>query len=147
MKWSCSVMCDSFNPMDCSLPGSSVHGIFQARVLKWVAVSFSRGSSRPRDWTWVSYITGRCFTLWATGKPKKEWAIPNCMVMPAMTRLVDCCLQERHYLNETWSCFCSITNSCLTLCDPMDYSTPVSSVLHYLPEFTQIHVHWVGDAI
>ena len=37
--------------MDCSLPGSSVHGIFQARVLEWVAISFSRGSSRPRDWT------------------------------------------------------------------------------------------------
>ena len=39
------------NPMDCSLPGSSVHGIFQARVLEWVAISFSRGSSWPRDWT------------------------------------------------------------------------------------------------
>ena len=37
------------NPMDCSPPGSSVHGIFQARILKWVAISFSRGSSQPRD--------------------------------------------------------------------------------------------------
>ena len=42
-------LCD---PMDCSLPGSSVHGIFQARVLEWVAISFSRGSSQPRDQTW-----------------------------------------------------------------------------------------------
>ena len=42
------------NPMDCSLLGSSVHGIFQARVLEWVTISFSRGSSQPRGWTWVS---------------------------------------------------------------------------------------------
>ena len=138
---SCATLCD---PMDCSLLDSSVRGIFQARVLKWVA--FSRGSSRPRDWTWVSYITGRCFTPWATGKAKKEWAILNCMIMPAVTRLAHCYLQEKHYLNETWSC-CSITNSCLILCDPMDCSTPGSSVLHDLPEFTQIHVHWVSDAI
>ena len=48
--------------MDCSLPGSSVHGIFQARILQWVAISFSRGSSRPRDWTWVSCTAGRLFT-------------------------------------------------------------------------------------
>ena len=54
------------NPMDCSLPGSSVHGIFQARVLEWVAISFSRRSSRPKDRTWVSRIVGRRFTVWAT---------------------------------------------------------------------------------
>ena len=52
--------------MDCSLPGSSIHGIFQARVLEWVAISFSRGSSRPRDRTWVSHTVGRRFTVWAT---------------------------------------------------------------------------------
>ena len=60
---SCPALC---NPMDCSIPGSFVHGIFQARVLKWVAISFSRGSSWPRDQTWVSHIAGRCFTIWAT---------------------------------------------------------------------------------
>ena len=47
-------------------PGFSVHGIFQARVLEWVAISFSRRSSRPRDWTQISCIVGRCFTVWAT---------------------------------------------------------------------------------
>ena len=54
-------VCD---PMGCSLPGSSVHGIFQARVLEWVAISFSRGSSPPRDRTWVSHIVGRHFPSW-----------------------------------------------------------------------------------
>ena len=52
--------------MDCSLPGSSLHGILQARVLEWVAISFCRGSSRPRDRTQISRIPGRCFNLWAT---------------------------------------------------------------------------------
>ena len=61
--FSCPTLC---NPLDCSLPGSSVHGILQARVLEWVAISFSRGSSRPRDQTQVSCIVGRCFIVWAT---------------------------------------------------------------------------------
>ena len=52
---SCPTLC---NPMDCSLPGSSVHGIFQARILERVAISFSRGTSRPRDWTLVSSTAG-----------------------------------------------------------------------------------------
>ena len=47
--------------MDYSLPGSSVHGILQARILEWVAISFSRGSSQPRNQTWVFYIAGRFF--------------------------------------------------------------------------------------
>ena len=60
---SCLILC---NPMDCSPPGSSVHGILQARILEWVAIPFSRGSSQPRDWTWVSCIAGGFFTVWAT---------------------------------------------------------------------------------
>ena len=60
---SCLTLCD---PMDCSLPGSTIHGIFQARILEWVAISFSRRSSLPRDWTQVSCIVGRHFTIWAT---------------------------------------------------------------------------------
>ena len=55
-----------WDPKDCSLPGASIHGIFQARVLEWVAISFSLSSSRIGDWTWVSHIVGRCFTIWAT---------------------------------------------------------------------------------
>ena len=54
--------------MNCSLPGSPVHGILQARILEWVAISFSRGSSQPKDQTQVSLIAGRLFTepsVWA----------------------------------------------------------------------------------
>ena len=66
---SCPTPCD---PTDCSLPSSSVHGIFQARVLEWVAISFSRGSSQPRDQTQVSHIVGRRFTIWATREVIKK---------------------------------------------------------------------------
>ena len=61
---SCLTLCD---PVDCSLPGSSLHGILQARVLEWVAMPFSRGSSQP----WVSCIAGRHFNLWATREAQR----------------------------------------------------------------------------
>ena len=57
--------------MDYSPPGSSVHGISQARTLAWVAISFSRGSSQPRDWTQAFCIVGRFFTIWAT---REAWS-------------------------------------------------------------------------
>ena len=57
---SCPNLC---NPMDCSLSGSSLHGIFQARMLEWVAIPFSRGSSQPKDRTRVSHIAGRFFAI------------------------------------------------------------------------------------
>ena len=60
---SCLIVCD---PMDCSPLGSSVHGILQARILEWVAIPFSRGSSQPRDLTPVSHIGDRFVTIWAT---------------------------------------------------------------------------------
>ena len=65
---SCPTFC---NPMDCSVPGSSIHGIFQARILEWVAISFSRRSLRPRDWIQISCIIGRRFTIWTTREVQK----------------------------------------------------------------------------
>ena len=64
-----------FDPMDCSPPGSSVREISQARILEWVATSFSRGSSQPRDQTHVSCIAGRFFTTEPAHLPKKSVAI------------------------------------------------------------------------
>ena len=60
---SCPTLCD---PKDCSLPGSSVHAILQAKILEWIVIPFSRGSSWPRDQTQVSWIAGRFFAIWAT---------------------------------------------------------------------------------
>ena len=71
----CSTLC---SPMDCSLTGSSVHGIFQARILEWVAMSFSRGSSWPRDRIRISNIAGRLFTTWATREMKETKSMGGC---------------------------------------------------------------------
>ena len=80
-KWVCWIICvlsaSVCNPMDCHPPDSSVHGIFQARILEWVAISFSRGCSQPRDWTCVSKVSciGRQILYhWAT------WEAPDHMV-------------------------------------------------------------------
>ena len=74
VKWSRSVVSNSLWPHGiCSLPGS-IHGIFQARILEWVAISFSRGSSQPRDRTRVSLIAGRRFTVMLY---YLYWYVPN----------------------------------------------------------------------
>ena len=65
----CSIMSDSLQPMDCSLPGSSTHGILQTRTLEWVAISFSRGSSWPRDWSSISCIGQQILYHWDTWEP------------------------------------------------------------------------------
>ena len=97
---SCPTLCD---PMDSSLAGSSVHGIFQARVLEWVAISFSRRSSRPRDQNRVSCIVGRHFTVRATRE------VSRCKLV----------------YTESES---EVAQSCPTLCDPMACSLPGFSV-------------------
>ena len=63
-------MSDCCDPRNCSLPGSSVYEISQARILEWVAISFSKGSFRLRDWTYVSCTSGRFFTAESLGKPE-----------------------------------------------------------------------------
>ena len=60
-----SVVSDSLCSHGLYRAGSSVHGILQARILEWVTIDFSRGSSQPRDQTWVSHVAGRFFTIWA----------------------------------------------------------------------------------
>ena len=115
----CPILC---NPMDYSLPGSSIRGIFYARVLEWFAISFSRGSSPPRDRTQVSHIAGISFTVWATRK------------------------QIGASLNKNLQ-FNSVAQSYPTPCDPMNHSTPGLPVHHQLPEFTQTHVYQVSDVI
>ena len=102
----CPTLC---SPLDCSPPGSSVHGILQARIPEWVAISSSRQCSSPRDQTCISCIAGRFFI-----------------------KIVQ---------------FSSVAQSCPTLCNPINRSTPGLPVHHQLPEFTQTHVHRVSDAI
>ena len=73
--YSCPTLC---SPRDCSMPGSSSHGVFQARILEWIAISSSRGSSWSRDWTPVSWVAGRFFTSEPPGKP---YLLNNCILV------------------------------------------------------------------
>ena len=66
------VVSKSFNPRDCSPPGSSVHGISQAQILEWVVISFSRASSQPRDGTQVFCIASGFFSNWATKEASSQ---------------------------------------------------------------------------
>jgi len=67
---SCLILCD---PMDCSLLGCSVHGNFQAIILEWIAISFSRGSSLPKDWTQVSHTVDRRLTVRASREVHEQY--------------------------------------------------------------------------
>ena len=85
------------NPMDCSLPGSSIHGILQARISKWVAMPSSRGSSPSRDRTQVSHIVGRFFTVWASREALhgglKQISADRVLGMEVANRELYMCLQ------------------------------------------------------
>ena len=168
VKWSCVCcvlsrfrnvwLCD---PMDCSPPGSSVHRILQARVLEWVAISFSRGSSYPSNWMNpclffplffschlyfifpITFISWRLITLqyllcllnWQAGSfPLAPPGKSDAFHIVSFPSLLPCCSS-------------TVAKLCLTFCNPMDCSMPGSSVLHYLPEFAQIHVHWISNPI
>ena len=122
---SCPNLCDC---MDCSPPGSSVHEILQARLLEWIAIPFSRGSSWPKDQTQFSCIAGRFLTIWVTRETRS--------------------LYNRYNIyNLSLVQFSSVAQSCPTLCDPMNCSMPGLPVHHQLLESTQTHVHQVSDAI
>jgi len=84
----------------CSPPGSSVHEILQARILEWVAVSFCRGSSWPRDWARVSHVPGRFFTIWAIRTERMGKGMCVCVRESALKKycnMVDlqCCVSFR----------------------------------------------------
>ena len=112
--------------MDCSLPGSSVPGILQARILEWVAISFSRGSSRPRDQTQVSRNGGRCFNLWATREAKSACNSGDLSSIPGSGRspgegnsypLQYSCLESSMDRGACWATVHEVANSWTWLSD------------------------------
>ena len=90
---SCLTLCD---PVDCSPPGCSVHGSLQARIMEWVVISFSRGSSRPRDQTQVSCIAGRRFNLWAAREALAPRIKPELLGLPAHAYLSNLIQHHTH---------------------------------------------------
>ena len=126
----CPPLC---NPQDCSPPGSSVHGILQERILEWVAISFSRGSSQLRDQTWVSCIAGRFFTIWATREalashiPYHIPLISNSCCFCLLNISLSCPAFPSPMTNMR--CCAKSLQSCPTLCDPA-YCSPPGSFVH-----------------
>ena len=107
----CSVVSNSVWPMDCNLPGSSVCGILQARILEWVAISFSRESSQPRYWTCVSCIGRQILYHWATWEAHlKHKGCPkdSCLNLSVLQQVLSGFLPEpgthRWSLAAFWSC-------------------------------------------
>ena len=93
------------DPMDCDPPGSSIHGILQARILEWVAIPFSRRSFQFRDQTQVSRITGRFFTIWATREAKqKPCLLSNKNIRAVKVKVAQSCLPlQPHGLHSLWN--------------------------------------------
>ena len=105
----------------------TVHGILQARILEWVAVPFSRGSSQPRDQTQVSHIAGRFFTSWATREAQEYWSgqpVPSPGDLPDLEIERGSPTLEADYLPGELLQFSSVAQLYLTPCNPMDCSIP-----------------------
>ena len=124
--------------MDCSLPGSSVHGILQAKILEWVTIPFSKESYWPRDQIQVSCNAGRFFTIWATKEApirhtttEMEWAISLsndspftenvhahlCLICSVPWFSLDQCLvHSKHYICICSVCVCMHIYVCVHVC-------------------------------
>ena len=157
-RFSCVWLCD---PMDRSSPGSSVHWILQARTLEWVTISFSRGWTLDStiDWFREHRVNAPPFYLRVSMCPVGGVVWRICVSLPPLglldfgpspSHLPEAHLAPHSSCNSAWApvsqSVSSVAQLCLTLCDPMDCSTPGLPVHHQLPEFTQTHVHWVTDA-
>ena len=120
-------------------------GIFQERILDWVAMPSSWGSSQPRDGTQVSMSPALAGGFFATELLGKPLYIGLEHISLGLKNYIPICSSQ--YLSVYTYICCSVTKSCLTLCQPMDCSMPGLPVPHYLPEFAKVYVHWVGDTI
>ena len=147
--------------MDCSPPSLSVHGIFQARILEWVAIPFCRASSLPMDQSQVPCIAGGFFTI----RDTREMAFMFCCRHPGLeTKILHYSIQycTVKYTKaqplvagaHTWQCTpdSSVQFSHSVVSDSLQPhgckgSMPGFPVHHQIPELAQTHAHWVSDAI
>ena len=133
--------------MDCSLPGFSVHGLFQARVLEWVAISFCKGSSWPRDWNQVC-IVGRRFTLWVTRETIKGYEVllshvfHNFVPNSGFFIWVECrasCISVNYFLCWFTMIKAYLVLSCFTLLSFIDFIALFTEWGLWQPCIEQVH--------
>ena len=132
---SCLTLC---NPRDGSPPGSPIPGILQARTLEWVAISHSSA------WKWKVKVKLLSRVRLLATPWTSAYQAPPSRGFPGKSTGVGCHCLFRHNGSVQFN---SVAQSCSPLCDPMDCSTPGLPVHHQLPESTQTHLHWFGDAI
>ena len=120
----CPTLC---NPMDWSSPGSSVHGILQARILEWVAIAFSRRSSWPSDQTQVSHIADRFFTIWATREAL--CSIRICQICHIFYYRLQPLQHKSWWLVEWWG-------------SPEKTTEKVIQLVMYRVEYREVAAHW-----
>ena len=137
------------NPMDCSPPGFSVHGISQARILEWVAISFSMESSQPRDWTRVSY-TGRLILYhWAT---REDWerrvsSVQSLSTVQLFATLWTAAHQASLSITNSWSLLKLLSiasvmpSNHLILCHPLLLPSVFTSIRVFSNE-SVLHIRW-----
>ena len=137
---SCPTLCD---PMDCSLPGSSVQGIFQAIVLEWIAIFFSRGSSLPRDRIRVPCIVDRRSTFWATRELSNYHTIALIShASKVMPKILQASLQQ--YVNHELP---DVQSGCGKGRGTRDQTANICWIIEKAREFQKKHVllfHWLG---
>ena len=128
-----------FGPIDCSLPGSSIHWILQARILEWVAMPSSRGSSQPRDWTQVSHVAGRFFTTWATREALNKLVFKSIYCRAPKKKMGQLMLKgpelpndfQGRYLKAVWGRGCRLAISSWTILGLVGTEV-VSSIINLL---------------
>ena len=126
------------DPMDCSLPGSSVHGNFQARVLEWGAIAFSTIYDRY----YYSLLDSELVYLLKSNRSfsiLESWCLGKMTTVISLTNTILLLKRKKKKKVQGIPC-CSVTQSCPTMCDPMDSSTPGFPVCHLL-ELAEIHIH------
>ena len=138
--WSYLTLCDS---MGCSPPGSSKHGIFQARILKWVVISYSRGSSQPRDWNYVTYVFYIAGGSLPTEYIKVQFSSVKLLNCVRLCDPLDCSTSGfpvHHQLPDLAQTHVHWVRDAITL----QFKSKHSSVLSFLysPTLTSIHDYW-----
>ena len=148
-----------WDPMDCSLQDSSAHGIFQARILEWAVISFSRGSSWPRDGTRISCVGRWILHHWAMKESQNyTWgALKFTQLFPGLkhstfkmsqAKILEHVTSGLHFpIHIRFPIQFSSVQWLSHFQLFVNHSTPVLPVHHHLPESTQTQVHWVSDAI
>ena len=148
---SCPVMSDSLQPMDCSLPGSSVYEILHARILEWVAIPFSRRSSWSRDQTQVSCTASRFLTIWATGGAPMGLSFSSVQSLSRVWLFATpwiAALQGSLSITSSWSLPIPMSiesvmpSNHLILCGPLLLLPPIPPSIRVFSNESTLHMRW-----